>query len=261
MKFIPKKKVLNEAEVNPLETNSVDLSYDEQYKQAIIKAVASESGAIVEYDQILSIEPHVTTKSLVDLFHDMLIDIKNEEIKHLAQLNTGLSQVDTIKDAYADGEEEAEIGEDNSETSKEVKESSELTESTIQEEVEKDRMYDSYEIAQIIAQRYEMTTEQYNEMLKLLDPNDKKELTSEEVDTGMLKLAELYAFDINEIAEIEQAIADSPNPVINKEFNNDISYDINTLEDMLNSFSTHAAYNGVKQLIDELKKMDYNTEN
>ena len=81
MLHIPKKKeIIVETETNPLETNSVDLSYDEQYTQAIMKAVASESGAIVEYEQILALEPNVSKESLVNLFHDTLVDIKNEEI-------------------------------------------------------------------------------------------------------------------------------------------------------------------------------------
>ena len=104
MRFVPKKKeVLIEADINPLEVNSVDLSYDEQYVQAIMKAVASESGAIVEYEQIMAIEPHVTKDSLIELFHDTLEDIKNEEIKHLAQLNEKLSQAPSLKNSYEDG--------------------------------------------------------------------------------------------------------------------------------------------------------------
>ena len=74
MRFIPKKKeIIVETETNPLETNSVDLSYDERYTQAIMKAVASESGAIVEYEQILALEPNVSKESLVNLFHDSIL--------------------------------------------------------------------------------------------------------------------------------------------------------------------------------------------
>ena len=115
MRFIPKKKeIIVETETNPLETNSVDLSYDEQYTQAIMKAVASESGAIVEYEQILALEPNVSKKSLVNLFHDTLIDIKNEEIKHFAQLNTQLSKAPSLKNSYERGKEEANSGVDKS---------------------------------------------------------------------------------------------------------------------------------------------------
>ena len=103
-----------EAETNPLETNSVDLSYDERYTQAIMKAVASESEAIVEYEQILALEPNVSKESLVNLFHDTLIDIKNEEIKHFAQLNTQLSKDPSLKNSYERGKEEANSGVDKS---------------------------------------------------------------------------------------------------------------------------------------------------
>ena len=71
MRFIP-KKVLTEAEANPLETNGLDLSYDEQYKQAILKAVASEANATTEYSQILALEEKVSNKLLEQLHHELI---------------------------------------------------------------------------------------------------------------------------------------------------------------------------------------------
>lgn len=270
MRFIPKKKeVLVEADINPLEVNSVDLSYDEQYVQAVMKAVASESGAIVEYEQILALEPNVTKDSLVELLHDTLVDIKNEEVKHLAQLNTKLSEVPGLKDSYKDGEEEAETGEDkeNSEdkNEEEQKESSELTESVqeIKEAVPQDRTYDSDNIAQLIAAKYELTDEQYEDILDLLDPLRDDEISAEDVDRGLERIAGKYEFTPEEKEEIEnEIITKASNPMDDRkeEFKDDISFDINTLEDMLENFNTYAAQQRVKKVIEELKAIEYNGE-
>ena len=272
MRFIPKKKeVLTEADINPLEANSVDLSYDEQYVQAIMKAVASESGAIVEYEQILALEPNVTKDSLVELFHDTLVDIKDEEIKHLAQLNTQLSKAPSLKDSYRDGKEEADSGEDKSEENsdesdkEEQKESSELTESVqeIKEAVPQDRTYDSDNIAQLIAAKYELTDEQYEDILDLLDPLRDDEISAEDVDRGLERIAGKYEFTPEEKEEIEnEIIAKASNPMGDRkeEFKDDISFDINTLEDMLENFNTYAAQQRVKKVIEELKAIEYNGE-
>ena len=270
MRFIPKKKLMTEADANPLEVNSVDLSYDEQYTQAIMKAVASESGAIVEYEQILAIEPHVSKKSLVDLFHDTLIDIKDEEVKHLAQLNEKLSQSPNLKDSYEDGTKEAESGKDENEETKEdrgdkeeTNESKELqTESVeLEENVPEDRTYDAENIAQLISSKYTLTDEQYEDIINLLDPLSINELSAEDVDKGLAKIANEYEFTPEEKEEIEQLIineADNPKGDRINEFKNDIQYDISTLENLLDEFNTYAAKERAKELIRELKTIEYN---
>ena len=163
MRFIPKKKLLTETDANPLEVNQIDLSHDKQYVEAILKAIASETGAIVEYEQILAIESKISNKNLVNLFHDTLIDIKNEEIKHLAQLNEKVSQAPDLKEKYADGVEEAKSGKDKENDNEEDKtEEKELqTESVnLDENVPEDRTYDAENIAQLIARKYTLTDEQ-----------------------------------------------------------------------------------------------------
>lgn len=262
MRFIPKKKeIITETETNPLETNSVDLSYDEQYIQAIMKAVASESGAIVEYEQILALEPNLSKESLVNLFHDTLIDIKEEEIKHLAQLNTKLSEAPSLKDSYKDGQEEAKSGEDKSRKEKD----SDLTEAVneIREAVPQSRSYDSDNIAQLIASKYQLTDEQYDDILNLLDPLHVNEISAEEVDTGLEQIAAKYEFTTEEKDEIEnEIIAKASNPMGDRqqEFKDDISFDINTLEDLLDEFNTYAAQQRIKKVIEELKAIEYNGE-
>ena len=265
MRFIPKKKeIIVETETNPLETNSVDLSYDEQYTQAIMKAVASESGAIVEYEQILALEPSVSKKSLVNLFHDTLIDIKNEEIKHFAQLNTQLSKAPSLKNSYERGKEEANSGVDKSSEEKQ-EESSNLTESIneIKEAVPQNRSYDSDNIAQLIAGKYQLTDEQYEDIRDLLDPLHSDEISAEEVDAGLEQIAVKYEFTREEKDEIEnEIIAKASNPMGDRqqEFKDDISFDINTLEDLLDEFNTYAAQQRIKKVIEELKAIEYNGE-
>ena len=265
MRFIPKKKeIIVETETNPLETNSVDLSYDEQYTQAIMKAVASESGAIVEYEQILALEPNVSKESLVNLFHDTLIDIKNEEIKHLAQLNTQLSKAPSLKNSYERGKEEANSGVDKSSEEKQ-EESSNLTESIngIKEAVPQNRSYDSDNIAQLIAGKYQLTDEQYEDIRDLLDPLHSHEISAEEVEAGMEQIAVKYEFTREEKDEIEnEIIAKASNPMGDRqqEFKDDISFDINTLEDLLDEFNTYAAQQRIKKVIEELKAIEYNGE-
>lgn len=265
MRFIPKKKeIIVETETNPLETNSVDLSYDERYTQAIMKAVASESGAIVEYEQILALEPNVSKKSLVNLFHDTLIDIKNEEIKHFAQLNTQLSKAPSLKNSYERGKEEANSGVDKSSEEKQ-EESSNLTESIneMKEAVPQNRSYDSDNIAQLIASKYQLTDEQYEDIRDLLDPLHSDEISAEEVDTGLEQIAVKYEFTREEKDEIEnEIIAKASNPMGDRqqEFKDDISFDINTLEDLLDEFNTYAAQQRIKKVIEELKAIEYNGE-
>lgn len=262
MRFIPKKKeTVIEAEANPLEISSTELSYDEKYIQAITKAVASESGAIVEYEQILALEPHIKEKGLVETFHDTLIDIKDEEIKHLAQLNTKLSETSSFKNSYEKGVNEAESGIDK----EEQKESVELTESIerIVENVPQNRTYDSDNIAQIIAAKYELTDEQYEDILNLFDPFHIDEISAEDVDEGLERVSKKYEFTPEERLEIENdIIANANNPMGDRkeEFDSDINFDINTLEDILENLNTYAAQERIKKIIEELKSIEYNGE-
>lgn len=264
MRFIPKKKeLLIEADNNSSNINSIESSYDEQYVQAIMKAVASESEAIVEYEQILAIEPHVTSKDLINIFHDTLEDIKNEEIKHISQLNTKLAETPSLKNGYEEGKEEANSGIDKEK--EEQKESNELTESAEQfnENVPQNRTYDSDNIAQIIANRYELTNEQYDDIRDLLDPLHNDEISAEDVDNGLEQIAIKYEFTPEEQLEIENDIitkANNPMGDRKEDFNSDINFDINTLEDMLENFNTYAAKQRIEKVIEELKTIEYNGE-
>lgn len=277
MRFIPKVKepivesvTVTEAEVNPLETNGVDLSYDEQYKQAILRAIGSETSAHVEYDQILALEPHVSTKALVDLFHDTLIDIRDEEMKHIAQLTTKISEVPEMKASFEAGEEEAETGEDK-ETSnqdetkeeteenekEEVKESVEL----LTEAVQTNRLYDTYTISQIIADKLGLNDKQYEiieDMFRYADD----ELEAGEVDSYLVKISEYFRISDHKLEEIENAIIASNDPIADRksEFADDIQSDIYDIENTIEKVSSIAAKEKLYSVIEYLKNLEYNGE-
>ena len=266
MRFIPKKKeVLTEADTNPLDVNSVDLTYDEQYVQAIMKAVASESSAIVEYEQILAIEPHVTSENLVNIFHDTLEDIKNEEIKHISQLNTKLAEAPSLKDGYKDGEEEADSGvdkeneeentEDNVEEKEEQKESIQLTEAVIA-----GRYYAPDNIMDALSDRFKLSDEQYEEIRNIVDVyGNGDDVSAEDMNNAVQKIAQKYEFSDDEIPELEAVINSTIDPREDRktEFNDELAFDINTLEEIMNSLSTSSAQQRVNRIIDELKAIEY----
>lgn len=252
MRFIPKKK-LQEAEINPLDVNTVDLSYDEQYKQAILNAIASETAARNEYEQILAIEPHVTTQSLKDLFHDTLVDIADEEMKHIAQLNTCVSKIPETKEVYEDGVEEAETGVD--EEKEEQKES--MTESVeLNEEVPSTRMYSAETITSIILSEFGIPLDdpKFDKINSILDPENKNILNGDEVDKGMMQLAQDYQFTYEEVESLESKIAYSKDPVAEKadEMQNDVENDISVLNDLLPQLHSQETRDRLQNLIDEL---------
>lgn len=274
MKFIP-KKVLTEAEVNPLETNGLDLSYDEQYKQAILKAVASEASATTEYSQILALEEKVSNKELVEHFHDTLEDLKNEEIKHIAQLTTKIGEIPDMREAYNAGVEEANSGdevsletkeddskendteektEDNKDSEKEdVKESAILTEAVV-----KNRTYDSYNIQQIIANQLHLNDRQYEIIEDIFKYSD-DELSADEVDAYLEKVSTYFNISENKLSTIEDAIIQSSDPQLERkqDFESDIKYDIDTLTDAIEKVYSLAAKEKLFGVIEYLKKLEY----
>lgn len=260
MKFIH-KKLLTEAEINPLETNGVDLSYDEQYKQAIIKAVASESSATVEYDQILALEEKVSNKELVNHFHDTLVDLKNEEVKHIAQLTTKISEIPEMKDAFDAGVEEASSGkevstekndkEKDEDTNK--KESSELTEA-----VAKNRLYSTEQVCQIIANVLNLNNEQYDIIEDIFKYAD-EELQPEEVDNYLAEVSKYFTISETKFDNIENLIIASQDPKLSRkmDFDSDIASDISTIEDTIEKVYSVAAKEKLFDVINYLKSLEY----
>lgn len=256
-----RKTVLKEAEANPLETIDVDLSYDEQYKQAILKAIASETSAYTEYSQIIAIEPHVSEKSLVDKFHDTLVDISNEEMKHIAQLTTKISEVPGMKDAYEAGKKEAETGVDK-ENSEEKDENSKekVTESVmLTEAVQPNRLYDSYTVQQIIADNLGLNDAQYEKIEDIFRYAD-DELTAEQVDGYIQEVRSIFTMSDAKLDRIENDIIASTDPQISRqnEFKDDIQSDIYNIENTMENVYSVAAKEKLYQVIQYLKGLEYN---
>lgn len=256
-----RKTVLKEAEANPLETIDVDLSYDEQYKQAILKAIASETSAYTEYSQIIAIEPHVSEKSLVDKFHDTLVDISNEEMKHIAQLTTKISEVPGMKDAYEAGKKEAETGVDK-ENSEEKDENSKekVTESImLTEAVQPNRLYDSYTVQQIIADNLGLNDTQYEKIEDIFRYAD-DELTAEQVDSYIQEVRSIFTMSDAKLDKIENDIIASTDPQISRqnEFKDDIQSDIYNIENTMENVYSVAAKEKLYQVIQYLKGLEYN---
>lgn len=264
MRFIP-KKVLTEAEANPLETNGLDLSYDEQYKQAILKAVASEANATTEYSQILALEEKVSNKELVEHFHDTLEDLKNEEIKHIAQLTTKISEIPDMREAYNAGVEEANSGEETSADEKEDKAENEkdkkedVKESVqLKEAVEPGRKYDTYSVQQAIANVLNLNDKQY-EIIEDIFRFADDELTAEEVDNYIEQLKSYFDISANKQDNIENIIIQSADPQLGRkeDFASDIKYDISTIEDAIENVYSLAAKEKLYTVIDYLKGLEY----
>ena len=256
-----RKTVLKEAEANPLETIDVDLSYDEQYKQAILKAIASETSAYTEYSQIIAIEPHVSEKSLVDKFHDTLVDISNEEMKHIAQLTTKISEVPGMKDAYEAGKKEAETGVDK-ENSEEKDENSKekVTESVmLTEAVQPNRLYDSYTVQQIIADNLGLNDTQYEKIEDIFRYAD-DELTAEQVDSYIQEVRSIFTMSDAKLDKIENDIIASTDPQVSRqnEFKDDIQSDIYNIENTMENVYSVAAKEKLYQVIQYLKGLEYN---
>lgn len=244
---------LKEADVNPLEVSVQDSTADEQYKQAILKAIASETSAEVEYEQILQLEDKVS-KELVDLFHDTLVDIKNEEIKHLAQLTQKSSERLDIAEYFQKGEEEAETGKDTEK--EEVKESVEL-----KEMVKAGRTYSGLHVAQIIAKVLNMTDDQYwDDLLQLI--NEDEEYEAEQVDNILTQLQKYYVISPEKLDTIENQIIATSDPKADRqeEFKSDIHSDISSIEDLIEDATCIATKEKLREVINYLKELQYNGE-
>lgn len=275
MRFIPKKKELTEAGINPLNANNPDLSHDEAYKQAILGAIAAETAAYSEYDQILSLGEKVTNSKLKDAFQDMITDIRNEEMKHLGQLTSKLNEIPEMKSAYEAGEKEAETGEEQplenqySDDEKEEKSEEDKKESVTEsvcltEAVTPNRYYDTYKLAQIIGKFLNMDDDTFDDFEKQV--TFEKQFTAEQVDELISEVASLYNLTKDQVINLEDVIIEQvndPEADDRSEKVDNIKYDISTLEDLLEEGKIYSqeAKEIIRNAIDELRSVHFNLEN
>lgn len=260
MKITYKNKKLTEAEVNPLDVNGVDITIDSQYKQAILRAIASETAATVEYDQILALEPNVSEKKLVELFHDTLVDLRDEELKHLGQLTTKISEVPEMKDAYDAGVKEAESGEEQH-----VDTESEKTEEEkdVKESVDPNRKYHKEFTIDAIVHSLSLDDEDY-EMLENDFAPFSDIMTAEEVDAALATIANKYHLNDQSIAIAEQEILKIKDPEVSarEDQQSQIADDLYALKNIFDDLQTDLAREAIDKLIVQLEtaKLSMNGE-
>lgn len=205
MRMIP-KKILKED--NNTSTTKNTSEQESQYIQAILAALASETRAFSEYDKILNLGKKLLDTDLHKKFEDTLIDIRDEETKHIAQLNAKLQEIPMLKDAYTTGTKEAETGIDTSSNKVEDKDKKESTlkESLSDKPDHANKTFDNEDVLSAISDVLQLNNEQYsvaeNIIYKYTDS-----LSAEEVDEILLKTVRMFPFtSADDIPRIEDRI-------------------------------------------------------
>lgn len=253
MRFIPKQKEvliesveLKETDANPLDAGIVDSSKDELYKQAILKAIGSETAADVEYSQILNLEDNVS-EDLKNRFHDTLVDIRNEEIKHIAQLTEKVSELPDMKDAFEAGKKEAETGEDT-----EINEDKSVEE--VKEAVEKERLYNRDKIIEIVAEYIDDNIDSYLDLEKIFNIEN-TDLTAEQVDNFLLEVVNRFNLSFDQLHDIEVKIVQTTDPVYDRieDLKQNVDLDIYKLQSIKKELYSQRAKEKLTELIDDLE--------
>lgn len=276
MQFI-KKQPLKEDYSKPIEEKEVTTgSKDADYKQAILTAIGSETSAWNEYNTILEMEKGVSS-DLVEHFHNTLEDIRNEEMKHVGQLTTKVSEIPEMQDAYEAGKKEAEEGNEESldnnekaeekpaeepveEKKEEVKESVQLTESVEEKIPDNTRRFDSDTIFELILTHFDPTPESETAIYRLFDEGE--ELTAEEVDEKLAKVQGIMNISPENMETLETLIIQSKDPVVDRvsEFKLDIENDIGLIKDTIENVNSQAAVSYLQEVIEKLQALEYNGE-
>lgn len=244
MKVTYRKKCLTEAGANPLDSNIIFSDNDRLLKEALLNAVASETAAIVEYEQIQALEAKSTPK-YAKAIHDTLVDIKAEEEKHMAQLTECLKVFPEINENLKKGEEEYKTGEDKKNES-------------IKEAVEPNRLYKPEAIVDVISTLYHLNDDEYDNILSIFYTGE-DEIEAPEVDAAIQKFASQYKLSVEEITELEQAINASINPTTERQedFRSDLDFDIDRIRSLAEESYTVAARNRLLDLALKLEQIEY----
>lgn len=272
MQFI-KKQLLKEDYSNTEEKEVTTGSKDADYKQAILTAIGSETGAWNEYNTILEMEKDVSS-DLVEHFHNTIEDIRNEEMKHIGQLTEKASELPDMKDAYEAGKKEAEEGNEESldnnketeekpaeeEQKEEVKESVQLTESVKEKTPDNTRRFDSDTILDIILNTFDPTPNAEQVIYQLF--NDGEELTAEQVDEKLAKVQAVLNITPENMETLEVMVIQSKDPVVDRvrEFKLDIENDIGLIRNLIEDINSQAAVSYLQEVIAKLETLEYNGE-
>ena len=252
-----KKEILTEevveGEVGKEETNSdVMNSYEAQeevrdgaveYREAILRAAQSESSAIEEYETILKLEEQ-TNEEIKNLFHDMIIHIRDEEKAHFQMLAEGLSKFPGF-----DVEEELE----------KAKQDEEITESTtLTEDVMSTRTYNVWDIDKAVQKYVTLSDEAYDQISDFFYRSD-DEISAEEAQSMIDQIAKILRLSDDVIVLIENELNATVSPAEERvyEFRDDINDDIAQLQQLLENedIKTYAAYSKIASVIAYLKDL------
>ena len=216
-----------------------------EYREAILEAAQSESNAIEEYEGILKMEEQ-TDKEIVDLFHDMITHIRDEEKAHFQMLTEGLSKFPGF-----DVEKELEKVKDDKKES--VKESVNLT-----EEVAPNRTYNVWDIDKAAQKYIDFTDESYALIDNLFYRAD-DEIDAQEAQSIINTIKDTLHLTNTTVTAIENELNNTLSPAEKRveEFREDIDSDINTLNNLIenNELQTYAANERLRSLIGQLNEL------
>lgn len=274
MQFIKKQPLKEDYSKSAEEKEVTTGSKDADYKQAILTAIGSETGAWNEYNTILEMEKDVSS-DLVEHFHNTIEDIRNEEMKHIGQLTEKASELPDMKDAYEAGKKEAEEGNEESldnneeteekpaeepveEKTEEVKESVQLTESVVEKIPDNTRMFDSDTIFEIILNNFDPTPDAETVIYRLFDEGE--ELTAAEVDEKLAKVQAILNISPENMEALEVLVIQSKDPVVDRvqEFRLDIENDIGLIRNAIEDVNSQAAVTYLQDVIEKLQALEYN---
>jgi len=251
------EKLLTEADANPLDKAVSETTSDELVMQAVLKAIASESGAICEYNQILTLIENTDSLPDKEKIKATIEDIKHEEEKHLEQLHECAKLFKDLKPGLEDGAEEFDKGEDNSAVKEEVKESI-LTESIVEKTPDNTRRFDPDVLVDIILRNFDPDEMAADKIINLFNIED--ELTAEEVDKLLSQVKEILNILPEHMETLENLIIQSKDPVVDrvKEFKEDIDSDIYSIKSLSDEVITIAAKNKLIDVANQLLEIEYN---
>lgn len=249
--------LLIETDANPLDAAVGETTSKELVMQAILKAIASESGAICEYNQILTLIDKADSLPDKDKIKATIDDIKHEEEKHLEQLHECAKLFGELKSGLKDGEKEFINGEDNGQekqTAKEDVKESILIESIVEKTPDNTRKFDQDIIVDIILRNFDPDEMAADKIVELFNTED--ELTAKEVDEKLLQVKEILNILPEHLETLENLIIQSKDPVVDRinEFNSDLASDIYYIKQLAtDTVVTAAACDRLNDIADELE--------
>lgn len=221
-----------------------------EYRDAILNAAKSESEAIEEYEGILKMEEQ-TDKEIVDLFHETIVHVRDEEKAHFQMLTEALSKFPGF-----DIEKELEDAK-----SKEEK-------GSVKESVNSARTYSVWDVEDAL---WKMAPEPIPEGIS--DPldlvrnapeysNNTNEFSAQQAQEIINSAARLYSWTEAQVAIVEEILNKTTSPAEERisEFKDDVTSDIYQLQNLIDEekITTEAAKEKIKQIIEYLNNLEYN---